>query len=282
MMRTATVKKARLIEKHYGTSYYAATLFLPRPVREAVFVLYAFVRIPDEIVDNPRPGSDPAELLERWKNDWLTTYHTGNGSSDIMLAAREVFITYHIPVSLSEEFINAMISDLTVQRYADYPALKAYMRGSAEVVGLMLTHIFGYRDEQAFAYAAALGEAMQLTNFLRDINEDYVTRNRIYLPQADMTAHGVTEAMITHQAPTSEFIALMKFEIARARALYQEAAQGIPFLSPENRKAVVLAARFYEGILDAIERQHYDVFTRRARVSTWRKCSIILRTYVGN
>ncbi|MBY0310134.1 phytoene/squalene synthase family protein [Patescibacteria group bacterium] len=281
-MKAAAIEKARRIEKRHGTSYYLATLFLPREYREAVFILYAFVRIPDEIVDNPAAGSDPAVELDNWKHDWIQCYDTGETKRSILEATREVFLRYHIPLPVSIEFIDAMLLDLTKTRYTTYEELQSYMRGSAQVVGVMLTYIFGYRDERAFPRAEALGEAMQLTNFLRDVREDYDERGRIYLPQSEMTKHGVTEDMIKHHATTPEFIALMKQEIARARRLYTEAEPGVALLSPKARRAVILASRFYAAILDQIERQHYNVFTKRARVSKLRKCLIILRTYVNN
>jgi len=281
-MKASTVEKARLIEKRYGTSYYLATLFLPKKIREAVFILYAFVRIPDEVVDNPRPGSNPAELLHQWKKDWLDTYQTGVSRSNIMLATREVFLTHHIPFSVSVEFVEAMITDLTKSRYSTYADLQSYMRGSASVVGIMLTHVFGYSDKKAFTYGETLGEAMQLTNFLRDVAEDYDTRGRIYLPQDELAEHGVTEAMIANHAPTPQWLALMRSQVARNRALYREAEAGIPLLSPDARRAVTLAARFYEAILDQIEAANYDVFSKRARVPLFKKIILIMRTYVGN
>jgi phytoene synthase len=281
-MNAATIEKARRIEQRHGTSYYLATLFLEKRLREAVFVLYAFVRIPDEIVDNPPPGADPTALLTAWKNDWILCYDTGESTDDILRATRELFLTYHIPFSLSIEFIDAMITDLTVTRYEDYAALRRYMRGSALVVGVMLTYIFGFKNEHAFPHAEALGEAMQLTNFLRDVREDYDERGRIYLPQDLMAAQGVTEAMIAHHAATPEFTALMKELIAIARRRYRDAELGIALLHPSARRAVTLAARFYEAILDEIEAARCDVFARRVRTSRWRKFAIMVKTYVFN
>lgn len=281
-MKASTIEKARQIEKRYGTSYYLATLFLPKRIREAVFVLYAFVRIPDEVVDNPRPGSNPALLLQEWKTDWQTAYQTGESKSGIMLATREIFLSYKIPFSVSIEFIDAMILDLTKARYNTYEDLRAYMRGSANVVGVMLTYVFGYSSDRAFGYGETLGEAMQLTNFLRDVAEDYDTRGRIYLPLDELARFGVTEAMIENHAPTPEWLALMRYQITKNRALYREAEQGIPLLSKEARRAVTLAARFYEAILDEIEAAHYDVFTKRARVPFIKKITLIIRTYVGH
>jgi phytoene synthase len=278
-MNADTIEKARRIEKHHGTSYYLATLFLEKELREAVFVLYAFVRIPDEIVDNPPAGSDPVALLTDWKNDWILCYDTGESQDEILLATRELFLRYHIPFSLSIEFIDAMVSDLTVSRYPTYEALQSYMRGSAEVVGVMLTYLFGFTSEQAFPHAEALGEAMQLTNFLRDVREDYDDRGRLYLPQDMMKQYGVTEAMIASHTTTPEFRALLSTLVNRARARYRAADPGIALLHPRARRAVTLAARFYEAILDEIVAVDYDVFTTRARTSFTTKLRIILTTY---
>lgn len=279
-MQKETIEKARGIEKRYGSNYYLATLFFPKEIRNAVFVLYAFVRIPDEFVDNPTPGSDPTQLLAKWRTEWISTYETGEGENDIMRSTRELFLTYHIPFSLSLEFIDAMTQDLTKSRYQTYAELKAYMRGSADVVGIMLTHILGYSDPSAFTYAEKLGEAMQFTNFLRDIVEDLTDRNRIYLPQEDLDRFSVTEDMLRGKSMTPELTNLMKHEIAAAHQLFTDARPGIALLSPKTRRAVLLASAFYEGILDEIEQRDYDIFSTKAKLSIIKKSNILIKTYV--
>ncbi len=279
-MKLATINKARGIERTYGSNYYLATLFLPKKMREAVFILYAFVRIPDEMVDNPTPGSDPAELLRTWKEDWQRVYETGEGTNDIMLATREVFLEYDIPFSVSIEFIDAMILDLHKTEYQTYDELKHYMRGSAEVVGVMLTKVFGCTNEAALPYAEKLGEAMQFTNFLRDIKEDYELRKRVYLPQADLAIYGVHISDLVADTPSPKLIALMKFEVDRARMLFREADTGIDLLPPKARRAVRLAARFYEGILDRIEKNQYNITLPKASLSPLQKCKLVITSYV--
>lgn len=281
MIPKHTIEKAERVEKKHGTSYYIATLFFPKKIKEAVFILYAFVRTPDEYVDNPREGSDPRTNLIQWKSDWEHAYKTGTSDNDLLIATAEVFKMYTIPFDLSIEFIDAMIQDVTVSRYETYQELQAYMRGSAQVVGLMLTYIMGYKDPRAFEYAEKLGEAMQLTNFLRDIQEDYVSRGRIYLPQEDMRSYGVTEEMIYEKHVTPEFIHLMKSEISRARRLFREADLGICMLSSRTQFPVRLASRLYEKILDKIEEEKYNIFTKRVRSSTLEKIILILKTYVS-
>jgi len=280
MISKKTLDQAEQIERKYGTSYYIATLFFPKEIRDEVFVLYAFVRIPDEFVDNPEKGTDPKEKLIAWKKDWNDAYTTGKSDNSILEATSQLFKKYSIPFNLSILFIDAMIQDITVSRYETYTDLHSYMHGSAEVVGLMLTHIMGYADTQAFVHASKLGEAMQLTNFLRDIDEDYRERSRIYIPKEDMLTHGVTENMISGQQATTQFVSLMKYEIARARKLFREADLGIEMLSPNCRYAVGLSSKLYEKILDKIEDQNYNIFRKRARSNMMEKTWIIFKTYV--
>lgn len=280
-MDQATLRKARAIEKRYGSNYYLATLFFPRDIRDAVFVLYAFVRIPDEYVDNPAPDSNPKQQLEEWRSEWVKIYETGVGDNDIMILTRELFLTYQIPFSVSLEFIDAMIRDLTQSRYRTYEDLQTYMRGSADVVGIMMTHILGYHDERAFLYGEKLGEAMQFTNFLRDIYEDISDRDRIYIPQDDLEAFGVTETMLRAGRMTPELKDLMKFEIARGHDLFKAAEPGIDLLNPKARRAVRLASRFYEQILNEIEKHDFNIFRRQQKASILTKLSIIISTYVS-
>ncbi|MCX6703200.1 MAG: phytoene/squalene synthase family protein [Candidatus Zambryskibacteria bacterium] len=282
MISQSTLTKARTIEKKHGTSYYLATLFFPKEIKEAVFILYAFVRIADEFVDNPLPDQDPETELQNWKVLWEEAYVTGKSSRDILSATATIFKTYNIPFELSIEFIDAMIQDLTKARYKDYGELKSYMRGSAEVIGLMLTYIMGYSDPKAFVYAAKLGEAMQLTNFLRDIKEDYEERGRIYIPEDDMASYLVTEDMIQNKVASQEFRHLMQFEISRARKLFREADLGICMLSHKSRFAVRLASHLYEKILDKIEEENYDIFKKRVRSTTLEKIWLISKTYVSH
>lgn len=276
------IEDARKIQKKYGTSYYIATLFFPKKIKEDVFILYAFVRTSDEFVDNPLPGSDPASELFLWRASWEKAYESGESDNPLLVATAELFKKYNIPFELSIEFIDAMARDLVTADYDTYADLRGYTRGSAEVIGIMLTHIMGYTDRAAFTYAAKLGEAMQLTNFLRDIEEDYRDRGRIYLPKEDMRAYNVTEAMIKGKAVTPEFIHLMKFEIGRARKLFREADLGICMLSKNTQFPVRLASHLYEKILDKIEGVHYDIFSNRVRSSALEKAWIISKTYVNH
>lgn len=279
-MKKNTIKNARMVEQRYSSNYYLATLFLPRSIKEAVFVLYAFVRIPDELVDNPEPGSDPETALQAWREDWERCYYHNESKNEIMVATREIFKTYDIPFSHSEEFIAAMIQDIATNRYQTYSKLQTYIRGSADVVGLMLVKIFGCASEKATAPATKLGEAMQLTNILRDVGEDWRDRNRIYLPLDDMRAFVVSEADIEKKVVSAEFKALMKYYIQKAHGLFAEANEGITLLPKPTQRAVRLASAFYEELLDRIEDNQYDVLSKKAKHSFIQKCRIICNEYV--
>lgn len=250
------------LETH-GKSYAFATRSFPAPMRNATYALYAFFRVPDEIVDNPT--TDPRQSLEQWKTAWREAYTTRTSSHPVLFATAAVFHQYNIPFAYAEHFLDAMTQDLTVDRYATYADLEKYMYGSAAVVGLMMSHVIGYSDTTALPYAEKLGYAMQLTNFLRDIREDYETRGRIYLPQEDLHRFGVTEEDIRQHHVSPAFKALLQFEVARADALYEEANRGIPLLDASGRAAVRIASDLYRAILRKIESSKYDIFTRRVR-----------------
>jgi phytoene synthase len=262
------------LEAH-GKSYAYATRSFPLPLRNATYALYAFFRIPDELVDNP--VHDPKEALLEWKSQWHEAYITRLSSNKVLFATAEVFHQYNIPFEYSDDFLSAMLQDIDVDRYATYADLERYMYGSAAVVGLMMSYVIGYSDRVALTYAVKLGYAMQLTNFLRDIREDLETRGRVYLPQEDLQRFHVTEADLQQNRVTHGFTQLMQFEIARADALYEEANQGISLLNQSGRSAVWIASDLYRAILRKIEYAKFDVFERRVRTSTFEKAWISFR-----
>jgi phytoene synthase len=168
-----------------------------------------------------------------------------------------------------------MIQDITVSRYATYAELEEYMYGSAAVVGIMMSYVIGFKDEGTLERAKALGEAMQLTNFLRDIQEDYRDRGRIYVPLEDLARFGVSEDDFREQKMSPEFIELMRFEIDRARKLYAYAEPGIAELAPSGRFAIRLASRVYAAILIKIEQAGYNVFLGRVKTTKFEKLTLL-------
>lgn len=265
------------ITKQFGTSYYFATRFLPNDLRRATYALYSFFRIPDEIVDNSNSKieTDILAELEDWEKMWHKAYSGKITKYPILNLNAEIFKKYNIPYQYSLDFLKAMKQDVYTNRYDNYTDLQQYMYGSAAVVGLMMCYIIGFNNDKALDYAPYLGEAMQLTNFIRDIGEDYKERNRIYLPQEDMQKYNINEDIISKNKTTPDFIELIKFEIKKTRELYRKSDQGLKYLNQKGRFAVIMASRMYEAILDKIEKNNYDVFSKRARTSKREKIYIL-------
>ncbi|HLP43798.1 MAG TPA: phytoene/squalene synthase family protein [Candidatus Nanoarchaeia archaeon] len=264
------------IIKKYGVGYYKSTLLLPKKTRHAVWALYAFVRLPDEIVDNP--SNDTEQRFAAWQQDWkqissgTTFQHTNQTIVDFL----EVMKRYKIPEQYPNDFLTAMRQDLTKERYATYKELEQYMHGSATVVGYMMCHIIGHKNG-ALPYARALAEAFQMTNFLRDIQSDFRERKRIYIPEEDMKRFGVTEAHISQGIKDDAWKSLLAFEINRTRDLYSKGISGIGYLDAHGRKAVYASALIYKEILDKIEQADYDIFSKRIVVSPLKKTMLLCK-----
>ena len=166
----------------------------------------------------------------------------------------------------AEQLIEGVRRDLTISRYATFQDLTGYCYGVASTVGLMAMHVIGYRDEEAVPYAIKLGVALQLTNILRDVGEDW-SMARVYLPQDELAAFDITEADLAAGTVNPRWVEFMRFQIERNRRLYREAIPGIAMLHRDGRFAIAAAADLYSAILGDIERHGGDVFHRRAHVS---------------
>lgn len=250
----------------HSRSFYLASRLLPVAKRRAVQALYAFCRISDDIVDRPRFNTKT--VLANWRRRMLAS----NPRPDdwVALAWADTQARYGIPLRYAEQLIDGVTADLHQTRYPTFADLTTYAYGVASTVGLMSMHIIGFSGPEAIPYAIKLGVALQVTNILRDVAEDWQA-GRVYLPQEELTAFHLTEADLAAGQVDGRWRAFMRFQIARNRRLYQEAWPGIAMLHPEGRLAIAAAARFYEGILDDIERRDYNVFTGRARVDLWGK-----------
>ncbi|MBX7131860.1 MAG: phytoene/squalene synthase family protein [Fimbriimonadaceae bacterium] len=265
--------ECRRLHRQFGTTYYFASRRFPGPIRRRVDALYGFVRVPDEWVDNP--GVLDQTALEDKLRDYRTELLHGHEgicpTHPVLRAFCDTMRECHIPLEEPLLFLDAMAQDLTTTRYSTYGDLRDYMRGSAATVGLMMCCAIGAPSSDSVRRGAmALGEAMQLTNFLRDVGED-LDRGRIYLPMEDLATFGLDESDIASRRVTPRFVDLMRFEIARARALYAEADPSIRLLPSHARPAVRLARVLYSRILDRIEARQYDVFSGRARTTRLEK-----------
>lgn len=269
------VEFCREIQHKYGKSYYFATKLFPTDIKDATHILYAFFRVPDEIVDNPiNKDSKIVKLkLEAYKHEWELAKE--NKSTDpILRATAFLFKKHKIPEEYADAFLAAMIQDIEKTRYKNYKELEEYMYGSSAVVGLMMSYVIGYSDDKALEYAKKLGYAMQLTNFLRDIDEDYVGRNRIYMPEDELKNFNLSEKDIAQRKQSDDFVRFIKWQISRVRQLYDEANEGIKYLSKRGRFAVKLGSALYEAILDKIEEDNFNIFNNRVKTSFLEKCII--------
>jgi len=258
----------RQTARTHAKSFYFSARFLPRHKRRAIYAIYALCRHVDDAVDEVEAGdeSEITNTIEQWKNDLDRVYLGEIVHSPILVAWRDMLEHYPIKQELPLELMRGVLMDTHTKRYETWAELRVYCYRVASVVGLMSSEVFGYTKLETLAHAESLGYAMQLTNILRDIGEDS-RANRIYIPQEDLQRFGYTESELMRGEVNENFRHLMNFEIERARSLYREAERGIPLLNREARFTVLLAARLYAKILDKIEHNDYDVFTRRAHLN---------------
>ena len=225
----AAYRHCAAINAEHGKSYHLATRLLTPDRRPAIHALYAAARTADDLVDHP--GADPAGDLAEWSRAVLAELEAGWSDDPVRLALVHTYRRYDIAVEHLVDFLAAMTSDLDVTGYADMDALDRYMWGSASVIGLQVLPVLGTAEgvalEEAAPHAIALGEAFQLTNFLRDVAED-VDRGRVYLPADLMAAHGVTREQLADKRHDARFAALMREMVAVVRRRYDDAAPGTP------------------------------------------------------
>jgi len=258
----------RKIQKAHSRTYYFSTRLFPAEVRPRVHALYAFMRYADEIVDTPHdlPLGAQLSVLEEFEAETMAAVSGEQVPNPVLRAYADTVLACGIEPETITAFMESMKMDTRVFRYQTFSDLEAYTYGSAAVVGLMMCRVVGVAEGKADTHAEALGVAMQLSNFLRDVGEDW-RRGRVYLPLEDLAHFGYTERDLALGVVDERFVALMRFEIDRARRLYEVADGGMDFIPRGRRFPVVVARKLYAAILDRIEAQRYDVFSRRAQVS---------------
>jgi phytoene synthase len=262
------------LTRTHGRTFYLATTLLPPEKRKAIRALYAFCRMSDNIVDGSVDGSeedapeDVAARLAAWRR--RATSPTPPVDDLVAVAWADTRSRCRIPERYAEQLISGVERDLSQTRYATFADLATYCYGVASTVGLMSMHIIGFAGEEAVPYAIKLGVALQLTNILRDVGEDW-RGGRLYLPMDELVAFGLRQADLERGRVDDRWRALMRSQIDRNRRLYAEAWPGIALLSRDGRLAVAAAGALYRAILEDIEAHDFDVFHRRAHVSAWDK-----------
>jgi phytoene synthase len=261
------------ITREIARTFYYGSLFLPPAKRRASWALYAFCRIADDIADEPGLYPDPIAGLARWRQALLDTY-AGHPRGPVMRAWAGALARYPIPLQPALDLLDGVKMDLHGGAYETFDQLRLYCYRVAGTAGLLMAPVLGYDDPRALDAAVDLGIAMQLTNILRDLGED-TRRGRVYIPADELAAFGYTRAELERGERTPAFHALMRFQIARAEDYYQRGLRGVPLLDADARLAIALCGVLYRAILRRIQRNGYDVFTRRAHISTAGKLAIL-------
>jgi len=284
-LRNSYLECKRLNNLH-GKTYFLATRLLPPAKRPFVHALYGFARYADEIVDDlasTLSENEKAQSLKSWGDEVLANIKSGKSHDHIGAALVDTVNRFSIPISYFEAFLHSMTMDLTVTEYHTYEDLYEYVYGSAAVIGLQMVPILGTVSKQSMSEAniaaEKLGTAFQLANFIRDVGED-LTRGRVYLPVTELQSHGVSREMLEERIVTPQIKNALREQIQRVRSLQAEAKAGITLLSAQSRACIEAASELYCGIVDEVEKIDYQIFSKRAKTSNWRRLKVALPAYI--
>ncbi len=270
---------ARQVTRQHARSFYFASPFLPREKRRHAYAVYALCRRLDDDVDEAPDHAAALQAVGDFGGTLDAVYAEAELEDDVLEAARRTIAACGIERLLFDDLTRGVEADLTVKRYADWVSLERYCYLVAGVVGLIMCRVFGLPDATAEQNAVAMGNAMQMTNILRDVREDW-HRGRLYLPKDELHRFGIGEAEVARMSAGGDvsqaWRRFTEFQIARTRDLYEQGFAGLQALTRDgSRQTAAVMAVVYGGILGAIERQNYDVFVRRARVPMWRKVMLV-------
>lgn len=280
MVDRTQLSASKHIQQRTGKTFHLATRVLPQRVRHPTYVLYAFFRIADEVVDGTE-YDDPQAQREAFDRLRAAALGERPAEDPVVAAFAELRATHGIdPVEVTA-FLDAMEQDVAQERYPTYGDLEGYMRGSAAAVGAMMMSVMDVDDpETARPHADALAEAFQLTNFLRDVREDIVDHGRIYLPLDTLAAVGATPEDVEALVSIPEIERAVQAELHRTESLYRRGVAGIKYLPEDCRFAVLVAAVLYAEYHRAIRERGYDVLTDPPTVSRPRQLWAVARTAI--
>ncbi len=264
----------RLARTHYE-NFSVATWFLPPKLRPHFHSIYAYCRISDDLGDEVGDPAQSLALLDQWEQE-LNACYQGEPRHPVFVALRETVRACDIPRHEFSDLLTAFRQDQSVRRYQTFEDLLGYCRYSANPVGHLVLYACGYRDAERQQLSDCTCTALQLANFWQDVIVDYA-KGRVYLPLESLRRFGVSEQDIAQRRATPQFLELMRFEVARAREWFE---RGLPLAKKVNRELAIDIELFSRGgqeILNAIERQGYDVLRRRPVISRPRKLWLVLR-----
>ena len=262
-----------------GSSFYYSFLFLPPQRRQAITALYAFCREVDDVVDETSDASIAQTTLQWWRNE-VKQMLAGSPNHPVTKALQPHLQTFNLRGEHLLAVIDGMEMDLTQTRYLDFPALERYCWHVASVVGIMSASIFGYTDQRTLEYAEKLGMAFQLTNIIRDVGED-ARRGRIYLPINELQKFEVTAAEVLNAKHSDRFEALMKFQLHRAQAYYNEAFALLPLSDRRAQRPGLIMAAIYRTLLDEIANDGLRVLQHKVSLTPLRKLWLAWKTWIN-
>ena len=279
MVTSDQLEESKAIQRRTGRTFHVATRFLPRRARHPTYVLYAFFRLADDVVDDPDPP--PADERRAELAAMRAAVLDGEATDEPVLAAMADLRERHgIPDREVEVFLDAMVADVEATDYETYADLERYLRGSSVAVANMMLDVMDPADpEAARPHARALAEAFQLTNFLRDVREDVRDYDRVYLPRETLTAHGVAREEITRLEYSPRFAAAMRTELERTEARYREGVAGIGLLPEDCQFPVLLAAVLYAEHHRRLRARDFDVLSARPSLRRRDYARVVARTW---
>src|SRR5689334_5266503 len=264
----------QLARSHYE-NFSVASWFLPERLRQHFFNIYAYCRISDDLGDEVGDPKASLQLLDEWQAE-LDACYAGNPRHPVFVAMAETVCKFDIPRKPFVDLLTAFRQDQTIQRYETFGALLGYCHYSANPVGHLVLYLCGYRDAERQALSDFTCTALQLANFWQDVSADY-SKGRIYLPLEDLNRFGVAQADIASAQNTPAFREMMRFEVNRTRDWF---ARGLPLIgqvNPELALDLELFSRGGQEILNAIEKQDFNVLRERPAISKPRKLWLVMR-----
>jgi squalene synthase HpnC len=264
----------RMARSHYE-NFPVASRFVPAHLRRYVWAVYAFARSADDFADESRYAGRRAEALGFWEDQLERCFH-GEAEHPVFVALRETVDKCDIPIQPLQAMLTAFTMDLSVNRYQTFQQLLTYCAHSAHPVGRLVLYIFNYRDTSLHNYSDDLCTALQLANFWQDVGVDLM-KDRIYVPEEDRRHFGVSDESFFARQHTAQFRDLMRYEVARARALFE---RGRPLIGKVGRDLGFELAMIWNGgmrVLDKIEAIDFNVFKKRPTLNTADKARMVAR-----
>ncbi len=268
------------VTKENARNFYYTFRPMPAEKRRAMYAVYAYCRLCDDVADGELPIDEKYRGFEEIRRNLHASEPTGE-DAPMFRALHDAAWRFEIPYRYFEEILQGVEMDMVKSRFASFEELREYCYKVASVVGLVCIRIFGYDDPKAEEHAVDMGIAMQLTNILRDVKED-AERDRIYIPQDEMERYEYTEAELARGALTEGFRSLMAHQAGRARGYFESSRALFPMISADARTCPKLMHATYSGILGRIEQADYDVFERRIGISTGTKLLLLARLWTGS